>query len=305
MDLNRFKGVVAASPTMFTKDGEIDKKATKELMEHYVKSKLNGVFLLSSTGEYFTMTEKKREAFVETAASSINGRIPLMAMVSDACLEVVKENIKKMSQKGMDALVLTAPYYYKYSQAELYSFFMEAAEASPVPILLYNQPGRLPSQLGEDLVIELGKHPNIIGIKDTCSDTVRMMKIMRFTRNRQDFLYYAGSESVAAYAAMLGANFVYALAVIAPKLILDIRQKGLEKNIEELLNLQHKVDILCGLFSAVRGGSKDSFTNFASSIKIPLEMMGIGEAYTSQFIEKANEKEYEKIASIINSIEEG
>lgn len=304
MGLRQFGGVVAASPTMFDADGQIDEKATRALMEHYISYKLNGVFLLSSTGEYFAMTAKRREDFVEIAADQIGGRIPLMAMVSDACLDTVKENIRMMAEKPVDALVLTAPYYFKYSQNELYRFFADAAEASPIPILLYNQPARLPSELGEELVMQLSEHPNIIGIKDTSADTVRMMRMMSFCKNRSDFFYFAGAESAAAYAAMLGANFVYALASVDPELFIEIRQLGEEKDIAGLVRLQKKVDTLCGLFSAIRGGSRDSFSNFVYGIKIALELMGIGEAHTSQFDEKPDGEAYCKVSGILRRAKE-
>ncbi len=303
MVLKRFEGVIAAAPTLFDSGGEIDEKATRALMEHYVSSQLNGVFLLSSTGEYFTLSQKKREQFVETAAEQIGGRLPLMVMVSDACLDTVKENIRIMASKSVDALVLTAPYYYKYTQNELYHFFTEASEASPLPLLVYNQPSRLPNELGEELVIQLSKHPNIIGIKDTSADTVRMMRLMRYCKSYPNFLYYAGAEGVAAYAAMLETNFVYALASVKPELFLEMRRLGQKKDMDALMHLQKKVDKLCGMFSSVRGGSAASFSNFAYSIKIALETMGIGEAHVSQFDDKPDKDAYDRISSILKCTE--
>lgn len=304
MKLETYKGVVAASPTMLTTCGEIDKKSTKKLMEHFVHSNLNGVFLLSSTGEYFTITPERREEFVEIAVEQIDGRIAVMAMVSDACIDIVKKNILIMANKKVDALVLTPPYYYKYSQNELFSFFTEAAETSPIPLILYNQPTRLPNEIGEDLIVRLSSHPNIIGIKDTSSDAVRMMKLVRICQNRKDFLYFNGSESVAAYAALLGANYLYALASIFPKLFLDIKDKGDKKDIKGIMQLQEKVDILCKLFGAVRGGSKESFSNFAFSIKVALEIMGIGQANISQFNEKLDEDIYSRVDEILEMARE-
>ena len=112
-----------------------------------------------------------------------------------------------MAERGVDAVVLTAPYYYKYSQQELERFFVRAADMSPVPLLVYNQPTRLPSGLSEELVVQLADHPNIIGLKDTSNDAARLGRLAAALAKREDFLYYAGSESLAAYAALLKVNY--------------------------------------------------------------------------------------------------
>lgn len=299
MDLLRYQGVFAAAPTPFRADGTVDTETAERLTDYYIEGGISGVFALSSTGEYFAMTRRQREAMVDATAGAAAGRVPVLAMVSDACLETVLENIRIMGTHEIDGVVLTAPYYFKYSQNELYDFFCKAADASRVPLLLYNQPTRLPNVLGEELVLRLAEHPNIIGLKDTSAEASRLGKMAAALGGRDDFLYYAGSESLAAYGALNGVNYVYALASIEPRLFVQMREMAKEGNVNGVLQAQRRVDDLCGLFRLVGGGSGVSFSNFAAAIKAALELKGFGRAYTAQLGKLPTPEEYEAIRRVL------
>lgn len=299
MDLLRYKGVFAAAPTPFLKNGNVDVVTAEKLTNNYIENGISGIFALSSTGEYFAMGHKQRREMVDATVNAAAGRVPVLAAASDASLEIVKENIREMAAHGVDGVVLTAPYYFKYSQDELYQFFAEAADASPVPLLLYNQPTRLPSALGEELVLRLSEHPNIIGLKDTSADASRLGKMAALLKDREDFLYYAGSESLAAYGALNGINYVYALASVEPELFVELLDMGKKGNVTGVLNAQKRVDHLCKLFRVMGGGSAESFTNFAAAIKAALEIKGFGRAYTAQLGRLPSEQEYTAIRSIL------
>lgn len=299
MDILRYKGVFAAAPTPFHADGTVDADTAGKLADYYIEGGISGIFALSSTGEYFAMTPKQRDRMVDATVGAAAGRVPVLAMVSDACLETVLENIRIAVGHEVDGVVLTAPYYFKYSQAELYHFFCKAADFSEVPLLLYNQPTRLPNVLGEELVIKLADHPNIIGLKDTSADAARLGKMAAAVGNRKDFLYYAGSESLAAYGALHGVNYVYALASVEPQLFVKMQVMAREGNVNGVLQAQRRVDSLCKLFRLVGGGSGESFTNFAAAIKAALELKGFGRAYTAQLGHLPSPEEYDAIREVL------
>lgn len=299
MNIHNFRGVFVAAPTFFKEDGNVDTAALRKLEDYLLEEKLSGIFILSSTGEYFAMSRRQRIQAVRTIVEEADGRMPVFTMVSDASLSQVKENIHEMESEGADALVLTAPYYYKYSMDELETFFSEAAEISSKPVILYNQPARLPNSLSEPLVEKLSQHPNIAGLKDTSSDASRVGRLASFFQKREDFIYYAGSESLAGFAALCGANFVYALACVDPKLFLDIRKSAAQNDVAGVMRLQHRVDILCQLFSSVNGGSAESFNNFCTAIKCALELKGIGKAYPAQMGSRPSSEAYHKVKNIL------
>lgn len=300
--MKRYRGVFAASPTPFCKDRRVDTTAVEAMTEYYIENGLSGIFALSSTGEYFAMPGAERERMAEAMVCAAKGRIPVLVMVSDACLETVLDNIRRMSACGADGVVLTAPYYYRYSQKELETFFLRAAEASLVPLLLYNQPTRLPNILEEELVMRLAVHPNIIGLKDTSVDAVRLGSLAAAFKEREDFVYYAGSERLAAYAALLGASYVYALACVEPKLFVSMRRMSEEGDVAGVIDAQHRVNTLCRIFQTVGGGSAESFSNFAIGIKAALELKGIGRAYTAQFGRLPSEAEYEALHRLLKEV---
>ena len=299
MDLLQYKGVFAAAPTPFHADGTVDTATAARLTEYYIDGGISGIFALSSTGEYFAMNQTQREAMVDATVGAAAGRVPVLAMVSDACLETVQKNIRVMCGHDIDGVVLTAPYYFKYSQGELYHYFCKAADSSEVPLLLYNQPSRLPNVLGEELVVKLADHPNIIGLKDTSAEASRLGKMAGLLGDRNDFLYYAGSESLAAYGALHGVNYVYALASVEPELFVKMKEMADAGDVKGVLKAQARVDHLCKLFRVMGGGSAESFTNFAAAIKGALELKGFGRAYTAQLGRLPSAEEYDAIRAIL------
>jgi len=300
LDISRLKGVIVASPTPFTKSRDIDEEGTRRLMRYYINCGINGVFLLSSTGEYFTITQEKRLNFVNMAIDEINGKLPVMVMISDACIENVLRNLDLYTNKKIDAVVLTPPYYYKYSQDELYKFFTIVADKSPIPLILYNQPMRLPNNISLELVKDLSKHKNIIGIKDTSSEADKLLRLLSIFKGRDDFLIYTGSERLAAYASLFGGNFIYALAAVNPELFTNILEKGRNKDIDGVAELQNNINELFEIFNSIRGGYKESFSNFTHSIKAALKLKGIFESYNSQLGYELNNDDYDKIYKFIN-----
>ena len=302
MEIKKYRGVFAASPTPFDQGGKVDAAVAETMTEYYIENGLTGIFALSSTGEYFAMPDRERERMAEAVICTTKGRIPVLVMVSDACLERVLENIRRMSACGADGVVLTAPCYYRYSQEELEVFFMRAAEASRIPLWMYNQPIRLPNILGEKLVMRLAAHPNILGLKDTGVDAVRLGRLAAAFKEREDFVYYAGSEGLAAYAALLGVSYVYALACVEPKLFVSMQRMAEEGNVAGLVAAQHRVDALCRIFQIVGGGSAESFSNFVMGIKAALEQKGIGRAYTAQLGRLPLEAEYAEICALLKEV---
>ena len=304
MDIEKFKGTVVASPTPFDSLREIDVDGTGKMLRYFIDSGLNGIFLLSSTGEYFSMTKEKKEKFVTTAVEAVEGRLPLMVMVSDACLDNVLRNIDNYAKRNIDAVVLTPPYYYSYSQDELYEFFSAAADRSPVPLLLYNQPMRLPNIIEIELASALSKHHNIIGLKDTSPDAIRLLKLLNIFKDNKEFLIYSGTEGLAADAALYGGNYVYALAAVRPDIFIDMLKKGRQKDIEGVMLLQDKVNRLSSLFGTVKRGYKDSFSNFTHCIKAALRQKGLCESYNSQLGFELDEQDFERVRKVLDSLNE-
>ena len=302
MSIEKFKGIVVASPTPFDSSRNIDTDGTKRMLNYFIDSGLDGIFLLSSTGEYFSITQEMKEKFIGISVAEVEGRLPLMVMVSDACLENVLMNIDRYSRKKIDAVVLTPPYYYGYSQDELYEFFTSAADRSPVPLLLYNQPMRLPSSIEVELAEALSKHNNIIGIKDTSTDAIRLLKLLRAFDAREDFNVYSGTEGLAAYAALFGGNFVYALAAVRPDIFKEMLKRGRQKDIEGIMALQDKINKLSLLFNTIKKGYKDSFSNFTHCIKAALKLKGICNEYNSQLGFELDDQDYERVRKVLDQI---
>ncbi len=162
------KGLGTALITPFDANGNVDYEALARLLDTQLTGSVDYIVVLGTTGEAVTMTEKEREDVRTFIRKYVNGRLPLVLGVGGNCTAAVCESLRTMDLSGFEAILSVCPYYNKPNQEGLYQHFCKIAEASPVPVILYNVPGRTGVNLLPETVIRIWKaHPDkIIGIKE-------------------------------------------------------------------------------------------------------------------------------------------
>lgn len=162
------KGLGTALITPFDANGNVDYEALARLLDTQLTGSVDYIVVLGTTGEAATMTEKEREDVRTFIRKYVNGRLPLVLGVGGNCTAAVCESLRTMDLTGFEAILSVCPYYNKPNQEGLYQHFCKIAEASPVPVILYNVPGRTGVNLLPETVIRIWKaHPDkIIGIKE-------------------------------------------------------------------------------------------------------------------------------------------
>jgi 4-hydroxy-tetrahydrodipicolinate synthase len=191
------KGIVPPVATPFTEAGEIDIPSLENLIDFQIDAGVHGLFMLGSTSETATLTSTKRVQILETAVRKAKGKVPLLAGTMDSGTERVIEHALAAKNAGMDALVVTAPYYIKPSQAETIEHFRQIKAEVGLPIVAYDIPVNVQTKLTPDTVFQLFDEGTVIGLKDSSGDEGNFRRLLiEKKRSRPDFALFTGSELI-------------------------------------------------------------------------------------------------------------
>lgn len=192
---NKFGGTGVAIITPFS-DGEIDYLALRIVVDHVISGGVDFIVALGSTGEAATISPAESRLVLDAIIDETKGRVPLVAgnFGSNNTRALVNQ-INGYSFDGIDAILSASPSYSKPSQQGIYEHYTVVADASPVPVILYNVPSRTSSNISADTTIRLSKHSNIIGIKEASGDLAQAKDIIRSSAER--FFVTSGDDVLA------------------------------------------------------------------------------------------------------------
>lgn len=236
-----FNGIYAPIATPFDGD-EIDKQALKANLERYSASRLAGLVVLGSNGEFAYLNIDEKMALLEFARQNTDSAKRIIA--GTGC-ESTRETIrltKFAASVGADAALVITPSFYKgsMSEAALEQFFLDVAEASPIPIMLYNMPRNTGLNMASGLVCKLARHENIVGVKDSSGNIVQIAEIIH--NSPVDFAVFAGSGSfLYPTLALGGVGGTLAVANIFPDLCVSLYEAVLAGEHEQAKQLQHRL----------------------------------------------------------------
>jgi dihydrodipicolinate synthase/N-acetylneuraminate lyase len=197
-------GVVIPAAVPVAPGGEPDLAAYENLLEFQIRSGVHGLFVNGSMGGFAFWTDAWQIRIAERAAAVVNGRLPLLAGVSDTSTVRVMERIHAQQHLAVDAFVVMPPYYYLTGQAELARFYFAIADAAPKPVVLYDNPRLCKNGLTADTILELSRHPNVIGIKASSTDVFLWQELLRAPIDRERFALISGAGRMTNLALQLG-----------------------------------------------------------------------------------------------------
>ena len=271
-DTKRIRGVIPAMVTPISATGEPDEAGLRSLVRHLVGQGVNGIFALGSSGEFPLLTAADRVRVTAIIADEVGGRIPVLVGASDSGTRQVIEHVKAAAGAGADVAVVLPPYYFSPSESEVARHFTLVLDASPIPVLLYNNPASTHVALPVPLVRELAKHENAAGIKDSSGDFAAFRRLVMAFRGDGRFRVVQGHEGMAALSFFLGAHAGHlGLANVAPRLFIDMYAAATTGDLETALQLQAKADDLMSIWEVA--GPTDS--SYLASMKTALSMMGV------------------------------
>ena len=178
--MKKFKGTGVAIVTPFKNDSSIDFSALGRVINHVIKGGVNYIVALGTTGESVTLTKDEKQAVISYVIETVDGRVPLMAGIGGNNTQEVINSIRQADLTGIDALLSVAPYYNKPTQRGIFQHFKSIATWSPIPVIMYNVPGRTGCNISADTCLELARNcENITGVKEASGDLGQIMKIIK------------------------------------------------------------------------------------------------------------------------------
>ena len=210
-----FTGMATAIVTPMTKD-DIDYEALGRFLEFQIENGINAIVVMGTTGENATIEYDVQKEIIRFTVKTVAGRVPVIAGTGTNNTDHVIHNTKAACEVGADAVLVVTPYYNKATQNGLYQHFMAVAEASTVPVILYNVPGRTGCNLLPKTVARLAEHERIVAIKEATGNMAQMVEIMHLCGDKIDV--YSGEDALTVpMMAMGAAGTISVLSNVAPK----------------------------------------------------------------------------------------
>lgn len=195
MKENKFKGLGIALITPFKTDGSIDYEALLSLVDFHMKSGVDFLCILGTTAETPCLTREEKQTIKQTIVKHVGGRMPILMGCGGNCTSAVVEEIKTADWTGIDGILSVCPMYNKPSQEGLYQHYRAISEASPLPVVLYNVPGRTGVNLTADTTLRLAyDFPNIVAIKEASGKIDQIKEILE--KRPKGFDVISGDDSL-------------------------------------------------------------------------------------------------------------
>ncbi|MEK4030141.1 MULTISPECIES: 4-hydroxy-tetrahydrodipicolinate synthase [Bacillaceae] len=192
--MTSFGRVSTAMVTPFDSKENVDFERTTQLVNYLINNGTDSLVIAGTTGESPVLTAEEKVALFRHTVKVANGRVPVIAGTGSNNTRQSIELTKKAEEAGVDAIMLVAPYYNKPNQEGLYQHFKTVAEATSLPVMLYNIPGRSSVNIEPETIIRLSKLPNIVAVKEASGNLDAVTEIIAGTDD--DFQVYSGDDSL-------------------------------------------------------------------------------------------------------------
>ncbi len=286
----KFVGTGVAIITPFREDGSIDFKSLGKLIEHLVAGGIEYIVALGTTGENATLSKDEKKAVVNFVVDIVDKRLPVVAGIGGNNTQEIVDIIHDTDFEGIDAILSVAPYYNKPSQKGLYMHFKSIATASPLPVILYNVPGRTSSNISAETTVSLARDcKNIVAIKEASGDFVQIMHIIK---NRpKNFYVISGDDALTLPMIAIGASGVISVIANAfPKEYSEMVRHALGCDLMKAGELHY------GLFELMKALFAEGNP---AGVKAALDVLGIAKNHVRLPLVPVSDELYKKIEQLI------
>ena len=263
-----FTGMASAIVTPMNAQG-VDYAAMERFIEFQIANGINALVVMGTTGENATLEPWEQKEVIRFTVEKVNHRVPVIAGTGTNNTAHVLQNTKNACEVGADAVLVVTPYYNKGTQKGLITHFTAVADASSVPVILYNVPSRTGVNLLPKTVAELAKHPNIVAIKEASGNMAQLVELMALCGDKIDV--YSGEDALTVpMLAMGAAGTISVLSNVAPRESVAMTDAFFAGKIEEAAQWQCKLlPLINALFSEVN----------PIPVKAAVSALGFGEDY--------------------------
>lgn len=247
-----FTGAGVAIVTPFREDGSVDYDSLDRLIDFHCENGTDSIVICGTSGEAATLTEEEHMKCVKFTVERTKGRIPVIAGTGSNCTATAMALSEEAAGYGADGVLVVTPYYNKATQKGMITHFTKVAQATKVPVVLYNIPGRTGCKMEAETVAQLVNHvDNIVAIKEASGDFSNIARMMEMTDGKLE-LYSGNDDQIVPLMSLGGKGVISVLSNVAPKAAHDICQLYLDGKVKESCALQLKaLPLIRALFSEV------------------------------------------------------
>ena len=240
-DPNNFKGVIPAMITSFNKDESINKEGIRKTVNYLISERVDGLYITGSTGETFLMSQEEKKQAIEIIVEEVNGRVPVIAHIGSIGTKITTELGQYAEKIGVDALSALPPFYYGFSNDEIFNYYQDISNSTNLPITVYNISHAHLMDL--DMLKRLASIKNVKGVKYTAPTHFNFSKIKKEIGN--SFKIYSGMDEMSLSGLISGADgIIGSFYNLMPELFVNIYAKIKEENINEAKKIQEKINII-------------------------------------------------------------
>lgn len=234
------KGSLVALITPMNQDGSINYEQLRDLIDWHIENGTDGIVAVGTTGESATLPVEEHLAVIEATVKHVNKRIPVIAGTgANNTVEAIALS-QAAEQAGADYTLSVVPYYNKPSQEGIYQHFKAIAEATSIPMVIYNVPGRTVVSMSNDTILRLAEIPNIVGVKEASGNIGSNIELIN--RAPEGFAVLSGDDSTGLPFMLCGGHGVVTVAAnVAPKLFADMCRAALEGDIATARRLNEQL----------------------------------------------------------------
>ena len=297
-DIKDFKGVIPAVLSVFDKDENLDEQGTREFIRHLLSYNIGGLYVTGSTGETWLMTAEERMRQVEITMEEVGDKVPVVVHVGAMSTREAIKLAKHAEQLGAAGVSSVPPFYFKYNPDQIFHYYKDVAEATSLPMIVYNIP--LAGMMTVDQIIRLSTIKNIKGVKYTGTALFEVMQIKDGCK--PGFLVYGGCDELGSSNISIGVDGVIgSFYNVIPDLYGKIWNAVKTSNIPEATRLQRQAVHV--IFAGINSGS------MMACMKVWLRAAGISAGWSrrpfSNFTEEEEKALVEKLVAIDESDEIG
>ena len=282
-----FPGVYAAMATPINRDGDVDPVGIRNVVNYLFENGVDGLSILGSTGEGPSLTIGQRQHALEASLEAANGRGAVFTGAASSVVSEVIASLKTIAGTGAQGALVPPPYYYRLDTEGIIGYYQRIAEASPVPIIMYNIPSMTKLQIPLQAVRVLIAHPNVMGLKDSSGDFGYFSSLARIARESKGFTLYTGSDTMLAASLFVGGHGIIGGAVnVVPDVMAAIYRAYQQGDTANAVALAEKV---------VQANAAMQVGTFPAPMKGQYVLKGLCERYTAAPIPPLTDAEMEQL----------
>jgi 4-hydroxy-tetrahydrodipicolinate synthase len=295
-----FHGIIVPMVTPLASQWALDEAALEALVDRLLTGGVHGLFLLGTCGEGASLSHELRQTMIERTCRLVAGRVPVLASVSDSSPTESVALARFAADAGATTIVVAPPFYLPLSQSELQNYFVRQADASPLPVMLYNMPALTKLEIEPETLRRLQDHPRIIGLKDSSGDLEYFAAAVDVVRRRSDWSVFMGPEQLLISALEMGADGgVSGGANVFPKLFVEMFNAATSGRRDELNALLPQAR----LFESVYESGPITAATVIKGLKAALACLEIGNGLVAEPLEPLASEDLDRIKHVVERLQ--